>query len=75
MREGNRILVLSGEKEGFAQLLFDCVSRVALRGLLVFNVASQKNAISDGFCPFLCNCQARILAPGRRQRNVAAGLA
>jgi len=29
------------------------IQYVALRVRLVFNVASQKNAISDGFCPFI----------------------
>ena len=41
------------------------VGRVALGEPLVFNVASQKNAISDGFCPFL----SRGKAAGTKRRQ------
>ena len=34
------------------------IQYVALRMRLVFNVASQKNAISDGFCPFISGSQS-----------------
>ncbi len=42
------------------------IRRVALGESLVFNVASQKNAISDGFCPFLSGVKS--LGTKRRQQ-------
>ncbi len=42
------------------------IRRVALGLSLVFNVASQKNAISDGFCPFLSGVKS--LGTKRRQQ-------
>ena len=41
------------------------IRRVALGLRLVFNVASQKNAISDGFCPFLSSGKT----PGKKPRQ------
>ena len=45
---------------------------VALGESLVFNVASQKNAISDGFCPFISGIRhvAQLLTVARMLRSV-----
>ncbi len=53
---------------------------VALGESLVFNVASQKNAISDGFCPFIVGSRsvAQPLRPGDgvgQTKNETAGFA
>ena len=80
-RRGPIMRVLSNlENVRVCRLLsFFSVSDVALRELLVFNVASQKNAISHGFCPFITGAQCvagsfKALLARSVLRNKTAGL-
>jgi len=50
-----------------------CIGVVALGESLVFNVASQKNAISDGFCPFITGTQR--LAQSLKVVSAVSGVA